>query len=240
MGKALDLTGQKFGELTVIEKSQIRKSNRITWHCKCSCGKEVDVIGNSLTAGHTKSCGHLQKQAASKINPALNLSGKKFGKLTVLQRDKSRGKHTYWICKCDCGNTVSVRTNSLVTGHTKSCGCINSNGEEMISNWLIKHNINFVRQKTFDSCINQKTNYLLKFDFFIDNKFLLEYDGITHFKATGGWNDSKAVKEQQYRDELKNQWCLKNNIPLYRISYKDIYNAVILDLTLKNILKENM
>lgn len=237
MGKAIDLTGQHFGELTVIGKSPFRKSNRITWHCKCSCGNEVDIIGGHLTTGHTRSCGCLQKKTASNLNPAIDLTGQHFGKLTVLSKDKSRGKHTYWICRCDCGQTTSVRTNSLMTGHTKSCGCINSNGEEVIANALTQWNITFIRQKTFDSCINPKTHYLLKFDFFIDNKILLEYDGITHFQPTGGWNDSKAVEEQQYRDAIKNQWCLDNSIPLYRISYNDICDINQLEEKIRNALK---
>ena len=56
---ALNLSGKKFGELTVIEKSNIRKSNRVSWRCKCSCGKETIVITNHLTSGHTQSCGCL-------------------------------------------------------------------------------------------------------------------------------------------------------------------------------------
>ena len=55
----MDLTGKIFGELVVIEKSKIRKSNRVSWLCKCSCGQETIVITNHLTSGHTKSCGCL-------------------------------------------------------------------------------------------------------------------------------------------------------------------------------------
>jgi hypothetical protein len=62
-----------------------------------------------------------------------------------------------------------------------SCGCIASKGEEKISTWLKEHNIIFERQKTFSTCRDNESNYPLKFDFFINNKFLLEYDGITHF-----------------------------------------------------------
>ena len=55
----LDLTGKTFGELYVIEKSNVKKSNRVSWKCKCSCGNETIVITNHLTSGHTKSCGCL-------------------------------------------------------------------------------------------------------------------------------------------------------------------------------------
>lgn len=52
--------------------------------------------------------------------------GKKFGRLTVIQDYRTNdGKH--WCkCKCDCGNIVSVRYDSLNRGHTLSCGCLRS------------------------------------------------------------------------------------------------------------------
>lgn len=56
----------------------------------------------------------------------LDLTGRKFGKLTV-QRVASRAKHgtpVIWICLCDCGNLTSVPANHLANGHTKSCGCL--------------------------------------------------------------------------------------------------------------------
>lgn len=54
--------------------------------------------------------------------------GQRFGRLTILFLDKSvkKGQDNYrkhYICKCGCGNIVSVRPDSLKNGHTKSCGC---------------------------------------------------------------------------------------------------------------------
>lgn len=58
----------------------------------------------------------------------LDLTGKKFGRLTVLgideEKTKEKGK-AYWFCKCDCGNVVTVKGQSLTIGDTKSCGCYN-------------------------------------------------------------------------------------------------------------------
>jgi very-short-patch-repair endonuclease len=124
----------------------------------------------------------------------------------------------------------------LVQNHTTSCGCIQSKGEEKIADWLKLHGIKFERQKTFDSCRNDKTNYLLRFDFFIEDKVLIEYDGINHFKATNGWNFQENVNETQYRDSIKNNWAKKNNIPLIRISYNECYNDEKLQETLLNII----
>lgn len=62
------------------------------------------------------------------MKEAQNLTGQKFGQLSVLSFDhkdeKSRKK--FWKCQCDCGNTVIVYQNHLKSGHTKSCGCLHS------------------------------------------------------------------------------------------------------------------
>lgn len=51
-----------------------------------------------------------------------DLTGQKFGRLTVIERDTT-SKTTKWICKCDCGNTKSVAAGHLKSGSTTSCGC---------------------------------------------------------------------------------------------------------------------
>lgn len=59
-----DLTGQTFGELTVIEQTDNICTAR-GWLCRCSCGKEVKLSTYVLVSGHTKSCGHLRRQSRS-------------------------------------------------------------------------------------------------------------------------------------------------------------------------------
>lgn len=53
-----------------------------------------------------------------------DLTGKRFGKLTVISRAENIGVKTAWNCVCDCGKSVVVISNSLKTGNTKSCGCL--------------------------------------------------------------------------------------------------------------------
>lgn len=62
-----DLTGKKFGRLTVLGKTDIKKQNRTVWLCKCDCGNEVEVISTYLTTGDTQSCGCL-KIEQNKVN----------------------------------------------------------------------------------------------------------------------------------------------------------------------------
>ncbi len=54
----------------------------------------------------------------------LDLTGQRYGRLTVLGPAENVGSRTAWRCLCDCGREVSVKTHHLRSGHTKSCGCI--------------------------------------------------------------------------------------------------------------------
>ena len=53
----------------------------------------------------------------------LDLTGQRFGSLTVLRPAGNIGNRTAWACRCDCGQESIVSTSSLRTGHTKTCGC---------------------------------------------------------------------------------------------------------------------
>lgn len=55
---------------------------------------------------------------------AINEVGKRYGKLVVLEQAPSDGTWAKFLCQCDCGNTITVRGNSLRTGMTRSCGCL--------------------------------------------------------------------------------------------------------------------
>ena len=54
----------------------------------------------------------------------IDLTGKKFNRLTVLEKLDKRGNEWYWKCKCDCGNICEVAGASLRSNRTKSCGCL--------------------------------------------------------------------------------------------------------------------
>ena len=58
------------------------------------------------------------------MSKALDLTNQKFSKLLAIERAPKRNdKYTRWVCKCECGNIVEVRTDYLRNGHTTSCGC---------------------------------------------------------------------------------------------------------------------
>ena len=75
-----------------------------------------------------------------------------------------------------------------------------------------------------------------RFDFFIQNSYLVEYDGSQHFNYSSndkGWNTKEQFEKTQQRDAYKNQWCKDNSIPLIRIPYTKLDTLCIEDLMLE-------
>lgn len=110
--KFIDLAGQKFGKLTVIEICEDRKH----WKCRCDCGRETNVFGGNLRDGKSTQC--------SSCRNSKDLTGNRFGRLTVIQRQPTVNGKTFYLCKCDCGNTKLIIGSSLSDGRTRSCGCL--------------------------------------------------------------------------------------------------------------------
>ncbi|ULT55402.1 AP2 domain-containing protein [Neobacillus drentensis] len=65
MTKRIDLTGQRFGRLTVIRFSHTDKRYKVYWDCQCDCGNEKTIVSFNLTSGKTQSCGCLHKEVAA-------------------------------------------------------------------------------------------------------------------------------------------------------------------------------
>ena len=137
MGKYIDLTGQTFGFLTVIERAEnrIQPSGQSVpqWLCRCICGNTKIVRGRDLRYGGVRSCG-CKKMDMIKESLTINLTGVvmsdygvKDSKLTVLERVDDyispQGHHSIrWRCKCKCGNEKILLTNQIVSGKVKDCG----------------------------------------------------------------------------------------------------------------------
>lgn len=98
--------------------------------------------------------------------------------------------------------------------------CKETTGERKIRLYLESQGINYKYQKRFKDC-NHKTT--LPFDFYLpDSKTLIEFDGIQHFEPVSIWGGEKALKSQQKRDEIKNEFALDNNYKLIRINYLEL------------------
>lgn len=163
-------------------------------------------------------------------NAALDLTGQHFGKWEVLEKTDQRNAAgaIYWKCKCECGIIKNVLGTSLSQGLSLSCGSHAniSKGNEKIKKILQEANIPFEIEKKFSSCKDKKE---LPFDFYVNNSYLIEYDGEQHFDK-----DSRFDYEYTHaHDLIKNEWCKNNKILLIRIPYTHFK-----DLTLKDLLIE--
>lgn len=127
MSKKEDLTGIRFGKLIAL--TSFSENGRTYWNCQCDCGKIKKARSEYLKNGKTHSCGCARKTRLK------DLSGKKFGRLTVDSHFIKKQK-TYWNCYCDCGERTNVRADKLLDGHTKSCGCllIDNAVEQLVEN----------------------------------------------------------------------------------------------------------
>ena len=228
-----NLVGKRFGKLIVIKQDlSMHKNRRRYWICQCDCGNISSPIDtSSLKNGNTKSCGCLKRIAGtenlSKVDNTDNLIGRRFGKLTVIRKDDSchNDGFAYWICQCDCGNlSKPIRGQSLKDGYTKSCGCIKSLGNTVIKNILLKLNISFCEEYSFEDLYGN--NRPLRFDFAIldesgEIKYLIEYQGQQHYEPSSYFGGQEQFQKQIKYDKMKEEYCLKNNLKLIIIPYVD-------------------
>jgi len=125
-----DLTGQRFGRLTALERLDQKCGSSYLWRCRCDCGRETKVSASALQKNGTQSCGCARLEALSRR--AVDIRGQRFGRLTALKPLKKRmGGSVVWQCRCDCGRETEVSYNSLSQGNTKSCGCLLQENESL-------------------------------------------------------------------------------------------------------------
>lgn len=228
-----DLTGKRFGRWTVLFENGRNPNQNVLWHCRCDCGTERDIVASQLLQGKTLSCGCRLKEINTQ-RCLQDLTGQRFGKLKVIKicEEKSAQGRVQWVCQCDCGSITIATADALKTGKKKSCGCLKSSGEEKIGKILTENNIPFRKEKIFSNCrgINQG---LVRFDFFVNNTYIIEYDGEQHFSYSGtGWDTEEHFITTQQNDKIKNRYCLENNIPLIRIPYTHLSELCLEDLLL--------
>lgn len=127
--KYKDLTGLRIGKLTVLEPTEERIRSAVVWRCRCDCGNEILIESRRLKPGVVYSCGCEKAPADDRKD----LTGLRFGKLTVEGRSGNKAKdgNPLWRCRCDCGREVDVRQSNLQSGWTKSCGCQRDPGRNL-------------------------------------------------------------------------------------------------------------
>ena len=110
----------------------------------------------------------------------------------------------------------------------------NSKGETKISKLLEENNISFLHDKSiFKDCI-LFTGGVARFDFYVNDTYIIEYDSEMHYKYTkSGWYTKEEYEVTKQRDMEKNEYCWGHNIPIIRIPYWEYDNISIDDLKLE-------
>ena len=243
--RVINLKGKRFGKLIVLDEDPIRHKTFggetiIKWRCLCDCGNTTIVSSAALRNGQKTSCGcdvakkygisyeeYKRRYCQEFPNGKRTITnGMRFGNLVTESPTKGNNGKSAWICVCDCGSRTVVLNDNLLSGHTQSCGCINSVGESIIARYLDSQDVSYKRRYTFEDCRDARP---LPFDFAVFDKRnslvgMIEYDGEQHFAPVrfNGMTDERAVDSfftGIYHDEIKNKYCENNNIPLLRIKF---------------------
>lgn len=210
------------------------------WWCICDCPEHNIVLVRTcnLRSGNSKSCNCLNLQkCAERIKKvgqegALDLTGKIFGELKALYpTEERRNKSIVWVCRCSCGTLHKAAAKELQRLSVSSCGCKSheSKGIRTIKKILNENNIPYELEKTYSDCIFPDTKAHARYDFYINNTFLLEFDGMQHFTERDFFRDT--LESRQAKDKYKNEYALEHNIPLYRIPYTEEKNLSLELLT---------
>lgn len=230
--RKVDLTHKKFGHLYVVSEAQSYISSKghkkTMWNCHCDCGNDCVVMGSHLTTGHTVSCGCVQ---LTNLQPrkAMDLTGAKFGLLTVMYRQPNRVMNYYsrvvWHCKCDCSHETDVLGLNLTSGLVKSCGCLNiSHAERIMIQYLDERNISYNFQYSPDDLCGIGGGKL-SFDFVLYTKsnraIFVELDGVQHFESVPYFGGDEKYKRVKLNDAQKDNYCVSKNIVLIRIDVRN-------------------
>ena len=133
MSRKIDMTGWVMKEhgvpdskLTIISEDNTRKSNKgeIYWNCQCECGNIISAKGVRIRAGTTKSCGKCR--AENLIGWKIWEHGVPDSRWEVIGREPFNDADgaPIWICQCSCGEIRKLNRSTLLSGASKSCGCL--------------------------------------------------------------------------------------------------------------------
>lgn len=190
-----NMIGKKFGKLTVISRSdKVVKAGHIYYDCQCDCGNTVEARGSRLRSGITKHCGCGRKR---------NLIGQKFGRLTVIKdsgerKDANGYKGTVlWHCKCECGGEINVRSDSLTSGMTRSCGCLQyENGLASRTHGQSNSRIYSIYQNMKDRCYNPNNERYRRYGgrgISICDEWLNDFEEFYSWAMKNGYKDDLSI-----------------------------------------------
>lgn len=192
-----------------------------------TCGREYEQMAGKIIQGQR--CSHCfanKKRALEEVQQEVkNICGNSIKAIGYNGSEEV-------ILQCECGAKFTRPMTEIRKNKGAFCfSCKSSSGARLIEHFLKNNNIDYMREYKFEDCYYKKS---LPFDFYIPKyNTLIEFDGEQHFRPLKHWGGEDKFKEIQLRDNIKNKYCLDNNIKLIRISYKQ-------EDKIDKILQENM
>lgn len=247
--KVIDEVGNRYGKLLVLKRDESTESKNVRWICQCDCGNKKSILADSLRDGLTSSCGCLRKEIAEKHMSKLSANnyvdevGNKYGRLLVISKSNEHFESdlngVYYNCICSCENHTKVRVRGidLRNCHNKSCGCLHSSGESLITELLNKNKLSYIREYRFHDLYLISKQFPLRFDFGIiknnNLSYLIEYQGRQHYEVSEYFGGNDKFERCIESDNAKIKYCKDNEIPLIVIPYTHFKNLCIDDLRLE-------
>ena len=183
--------GQVYNKLTILDIKH--KGKNLYYSCKCECGNLKDIRCDQVLDSSVKSCGCLKH-----TNKHEDLSGKKYGKLTVIREAGRKSKKILWECKCDCKNIVFITGDNLKSGHTASCGCYQ---KERTKETLSKHGKTNTRLFTIwqgmkNRCYNKKSNRFTRYGgkgIKVCDEWLNDFQNFYEWAINNGYSETLTI-----------------------------------------------
>lgn len=202
-----DITGQRFGYLVAIRNTGRRKyrkngvSDGFLWEFQCDCGKLCEATATLVKSGLKKSCGCKHYEMVSEKLKSEDLTGQRFGRLTVIRwlpvSERGKGNSRPWLCKCDCGNFTQSTGNALKNGNKISCGCLHAEYSKSRKLTHVTHNSSHTKlyhvwMTMKDRCLNPNSKSYKRYGargITICNEWL-DFDAFKRWALENGYDEN--------------------------------------------------
>ena len=207
----------------IIQQYYIKTSTELAQEYNVSRGMITKLWYDNGLKGKERDLSNIDK---------ISMAGKQVNEWLVIKETTKRNSSgiIYWQCECQKCKAKRIISGQILRNKidVPKCNCQRriSKGNEKIALLLTQANIPFEVEKTFPTCKDQN---VLPFDFYVNNQYLIEYDGKQHYQKENTFYTDDIPRH----DNIKSNWCKNNQIPLIRIPYTHFNYLNLNDLLLE-------
>ena len=148
----------------------------------------------------------------------LDLTGQVFGRLTAIKVDTEHqgGQGRYWLCRCECGNTITAACRDLRSGNTKSCGCYRTARvvESCTKHGMANSRLYAVWVSMIQRCKNPNDRYFADYGgrgITVCQEWLNSFEAFCDWAMKNGYSPSAAFGECTIdRIDVNGNYCPEN------------------------------